>query len=349
MSAEKPNWHVVAAYLAGEMSADEKMNFEAWIKASKENELLFRESQILWKNSGKRIQLADVDTENEWQRLEQKMVSRSFFHDNLWMKVAAAIALLAVAIYGLIVLNLKDDIIIASGDHVATVYLPDSTRVWLNVNSSLVYADDFDQEHRKVHLKGEGYFDVRHDSLHKFVVTTEDASIEVLGTAFNVQEDSSTLTLSVEKGKVLLLPSGQKKGEEVAAQEIISLVNNVVMPKKKVDGDFSIWRKVRNPHYELEKSQPQKFLNVKFSWRKNAINQSVVEGNILNTASLAEYTNIDLAVTYSNLKGKSKTITIKIDGKIGNGEKLTFSKKLFDIFRDTQHMEVSVRGAEVVQ
>lgn len=347
MNSEQPSWDKIAAFLAGEMSSEEKHAFESWVSASKENEIYFQEVKAVWKNSNVKLQLHEVETESEWQRLQNRMISsRSLFGGNVWMKIAAAFFMVALAIYGLIIFNLEDDLRISSGDEVMTIYLPDSSRVWLNINSTLTYAQDFGEDDRIVTLQGEAYFDVRHDDGKKFRVNTNYSSVEVIGTSFNMKEDSSTVTLSVEKGKVIFSPAG-KKGQEVSTNERITVSNGMLSEKQQASSDDVAWRKMRNPRYEVEKSQATKFLPIKYSWRKNAINQSVVEGSILNTASLAAYSNIVLDITYSNLHGKEKTVQLKIDNSVHAGERITFTKRLFDIFKDTQHMEVKVASAEI--
>ncbi|RQO75105.1 anti-sigma factor [Pedobacter sp. KBW06] len=68
------------------------------------------------------------------------------------------------------------------------VILPDGTRVWLNAASSLEYPTAFSAAERKVVLKGEAYFEVARQFPKKvpFIVQTDRAKVEVLGTHFNV-------------------------------------------------------------------------------------------------------------------------------------------------------------------
>lgn len=82
-----------------------------------------------------------------------------------------------------------------------TFYLPDSTKVILNSESSLAYHNDF-LANRNVHLIGEAFFDVVHDKERPFTVFTEDVEVLVLGTEFNVNTSDTLGTVSLEKGKV---------------------------------------------------------------------------------------------------------------------------------------------------
>jgi len=83
------------------------------------------------------------------------------------------------------------------GEYMIT--LPDSTRVWLNSNSTLRFPPDFQPDSRTVSLIGEAYFEVAHDRNRPFVVKSEYQEITVLGTTFNVkayhEDDLNTTTL----------------------------------------------------------------------------------------------------------------------------------------------------------
>ncbi|WP_222537694.1 FecR family protein [Pedobacter polysacchareus] len=68
------------------------------------------------------------------------------------------------------------------------IQLPDGTLVWLNAESSLSYDSHLaDNKQRIVHLVGEAFFDVAHQKHRPFIVHTQQLSVKVLGTAFNVK------------------------------------------------------------------------------------------------------------------------------------------------------------------
>jgi transmembrane sensor len=94
---------------------------------------------------------------------------------------------------------------ISATDKQSFIVLEDGTRVWLNVASTLRYADSFkDKAIREVYLEGEAFFDVAEDKKKPFIVSTSGVSIKVLGTAFNVRsypQDASVET-TLLRGKV---------------------------------------------------------------------------------------------------------------------------------------------------
>lgn len=84
------------------------------------------------------------------------------------------------------------------------VILPDSSVAWVNSESRLSYATDYNTKERTLHLEGEAYFDVRENPDIPFIVKTEYFSVKALGTEFGVcayQSDKKASAVLV-KGKV---------------------------------------------------------------------------------------------------------------------------------------------------
>ena len=92
--------------------------------------------------------------------------------------------------------------------------LPDSTLVWLNAGSRIVYSQGFGVSDRHVGLIGEGYFEVRKNEDLPFDVTTHEMSVTVLGTKFNFRNytDDEEVVVNLLEGKVRL-ENGVRKME----------------------------------------------------------------------------------------------------------------------------------------
>lgn len=89
--------------------------------------------------------------------------------------------------------------------------LPDGSSGCLNSGSKLKYPVLF-KTNRDIKLSGEAWFNVKHDTLHPFVVKTKNLDIEVLGTCFNViaYEDDLSEEVILSKGSVKIASeSGQ--------------------------------------------------------------------------------------------------------------------------------------------
>ncbi len=79
------------------------------------------------------------------------------------------------------------------------VELPDGSKVWLNAASSLHFPTAFAGKERRVEISGEAYFEIAKNKSMPFIVSVNNAEIQVLGTHFNVMayndEDAVKTTL----------------------------------------------------------------------------------------------------------------------------------------------------------
>ena len=66
--------------------------------------------------------------------------------------------------------------------------LEDGSIVYLADNSQLSYPEHFQREKREVSLLGNALFDVSGNKERPFLIETEQARIEVLGTSFNIKK-----------------------------------------------------------------------------------------------------------------------------------------------------------------
>ncbi len=86
------------------------------------------------------------------------------------------------------------------------ITLPDGTTVKMNASTRIEYPEHFAADIRKVKLSGEAFFEVTRDTLHPFIIETANASVEVLGTSFNVSAypEAGLVEVNVKTGKVKL-------------------------------------------------------------------------------------------------------------------------------------------------
>lgn len=86
----------------------------------------------------------------------------------------------------------------------AMILLPDSTRVWLNKNSSVSYVKPGENQVRQVRLTGEAYFEVKSSKEKPFEVISDQGVISVTGTHFFTGKDRENHNFYVDlrEGKV---------------------------------------------------------------------------------------------------------------------------------------------------
>ncbi|MBD3378608.1 DUF4974 domain-containing protein, partial [candidate division KSB1 bacterium] len=86
-----------------------------------------------------------------------------------------------------------------------TATLPDGSFIHLDSGSELTYPETF-ADARKVYLKGEAYFEVKHNPQKPFLVYAHHALVQVLGTKFNIRawDKASDVIVLVKEGTVSL-------------------------------------------------------------------------------------------------------------------------------------------------
>lgn len=84
------------------------------------------------------------------------------------------------------------------------IVLPDSSRVWVNSGSIIIYPEKFVGDTRTIYLNGEANFSVTKNPDKRFIVSTNNLNIEALGTIFNVRAylDLPKITATLEEGKI---------------------------------------------------------------------------------------------------------------------------------------------------
>ena len=124
------------------------------------------------------------------------------------------------------------------------IILSDSTEVFMNADSRLIYPSRFTGKERSVFLEGEAYFHVAKDRQHPFIVHTHNLQTRVLGTEFNVSsyKDAPTQITLIE-GSVEVYDRQQQRTARMKPGEQASLQTDGHFAVQKVDVTSYIhWR-----------------------------------------------------------------------------------------------------------
>ena len=147
-----------------------------------------------------------------------------------WCKQVIALCLTAFAeLYGWGHEPVMRSVQVPAGEHLR-VLLADGSAVTLNACSELRYPERFARRRREVRLvRGEAFFEVAHDASAPFTVETDDVSVEVLGTKFNVNAyDKEVTTVYLKEGKVRLTErvTGRQNRYLMAPDEMLAVDRN---------------------------------------------------------------------------------------------------------------------------
>lgn len=185
-------------YMNHELSDEESIEVEEWINASEENRKIAEacyelslavNSLKLIKRSAPQKALAKVN-----RRIKEKLFRQVY----LFVQKAAVVLLLPLlCLSGYLLLQADEEIPVfylearMTPGMIGSTVLPDGTKVWLNSSSYLKYPNTFAGQTREVTLDGEAYFKVNKNAKKPFIVHTENSSVKVLGTEFNMDAYSS--------------------------------------------------------------------------------------------------------------------------------------------------------------
>ncbi len=180
--------NLIARFLNGNISAKEKQQLFNWIDSSSENQHTFLESKDTWDAT----QQVNMNTESQLLEFYRNK-SNSGRNFPLWQKIAAIAAVLFIGLcLGILVPDKNQKEIFATNTlsvplgSKSEVILPDGSKVQLNSGSTLIYPENFTENNRNVVLNGEAYFKVESNKEKPFTVKTNDFTVTVTGTEFNV-------------------------------------------------------------------------------------------------------------------------------------------------------------------
>lgn len=220
--------------LKGELSAEERVELNAWMKASKANKALALQVEKTWKWSKSYTPKLKVDLDEEFQLLEKRILTEApaekkqakvkKLNIRPILSWAAALALLVSAAWWFWQNNTATtdwQTLQTVTAELKEVTLKDGTKIWLNQESRLEYPNQFAKNERLVKLVGEAYFEVAKKEDQPFIIETMNAHVEVLGTSFNLRAyPQEVLTeLTVKTGKVQFQPRKSDKKLLLTAKE----------------------------------------------------------------------------------------------------------------------------------
>jgi len=196
------NKEYLEKWLNGTLSGHERILFEQ----TREYRSLEKLSKALTS-----FKAPEYDVQKEFQRLQSRKTSgeRAKVVAMPWLKPLlriAAILVLAGGGYFIFLLNLTTTIDTLSAEK-TKIFLPDSSEVTLNTFSKISYRASSWGRRRSVTLDGEAFFKVAKGS--QFDVETNDGTVTVLGTRFNVKRRKNYFEVVCYEGLVEVKSAGK--------------------------------------------------------------------------------------------------------------------------------------------
>lgn len=220
-------WKLIQRYVTGRSSASEQRKVEDWMENDPTTRKLVEEVEQLWSLTPEED--FEVSVKDAWERFQVREVRkktsrpgkerRISTQNRMAVFVRAAAAILLLGFLGWFSWQYIDEGITETASSTPSVEMQkvstengeraqlsfsDGTVITLNAASHLRYPKAFQGTRREIELKGEAYFEVAPNKEKPFVVHTNSAEVEVVGTKFNVRawEEDSEVSVGVREGKV---------------------------------------------------------------------------------------------------------------------------------------------------
>jgi len=207
---------LVLKCLAGGASQKELGALEALLNKDLASKTFFTELKNTWDLSSNLEQPFNIDKIKAWSSVQQKILQQQEdpgvatkllvvkSYKTSWLfRIAAVFIIVLFATW--FFLNRSEHLLtVQTAATKKVIVLPDSTRVYLNENSTISYPEVFESDERSVSMIGEGFFEVTKDAKRPFVIRNKAFDIKVLGTSFNVSDYAynPNAIVTVVEGKV---------------------------------------------------------------------------------------------------------------------------------------------------
>ncbi|HZL11978.1 MAG TPA: FecR domain-containing protein [Prolixibacteraceae bacterium] len=289
---------LIARFLNGNCTAEEHLQLKGWIDKSSDHKGRYLAIKDIWDSVG----TPRVRTDEQLVLFYKNQLEKAKKSRMLWIRfslVAAAILLLGLVISILIPQQTtypteNFQVFSVPLGSKSKVLLADGTEVNLNSGSELKYSNNYSSSNRVVSLSGEGYFKVKSDPVHPFIVRTSDFDIQVTGTEFNVclyaDNDYAATTLAVGKiglkmkgsSNVLAVKPGEKfllyRGSRKYSLKTVDVESEIAWK----DGEF-IFRKI--PFPELVQ-RLERWYDVKLDYSNSDLKKLTYTGRFKNQETI---------------------------------------------------------------
>lgn len=188
-----------------------------------------------------------------------------------------------------------------------TFFLPDSSKVTLNANSSIEYKPyRFNSSRREIYLDGEGFFSVVHKTNNeKFLVHTTALAVEVLGTKFNVSSRRGASRVVLQEGKVRISTPDDSTVMKPGDLVDVSTFAKGIVKKSVNPDDYTSWKSNRLTFLRVSLGEIAMLLEDNFGYSVKFEDRKIKDNMFTGSASSEDIDGL--------LNTLSKVFEIKIE------------------------------------
>lgn len=316
------NESVLLEYFAGKLPAEEQAGVEEWLSFSEENQKMARDVYYIYFSADTVNTIKSLDVQSALLDVNAKIGHRHRVSVFTWLQRAAAvlfIPLLLSTIYYMMHKEGDEYIEIRTNPGmVATVSLPDGSKVWLNSSSYLKHPANFSGGVREVEIEGEAYFSVRKSQGQKFIVQApNNIRVEVLGTEFNMEAypGKQIVTTTLVEGSVKLEYKAENKELKTFIMKpdektIYNSASGVMECQKAFTAGEIAWKDMkivlRNTPFDETLNLLSKRFNVDFVLKNESLRDNSFTGTFdsQQLQKILEYFRISSGINYRIIDSK---------------------------------------------
>jgi len=200
---------LIGKCLSGEATAEENRQLESWMNEDERNLKYFNQIKLIFQKAASSQLESRFDADAAWNKVKRQLKGRTIhvqFKIAPLLRMAAGIVIVMGIGWGAYQWLQPPTQTFALVTDKTTLQdtLPDGSTAFVNKRSQLSFEYNPRSKSRKVKLKGEAYFSVKHDEEKPFVIETDEVLVRDIGTEFNLKAypDSDTVEIVVTSGEV---------------------------------------------------------------------------------------------------------------------------------------------------
>ena len=209
---------IIQNFLQGKTTPEDDRILYYWIKENPENrKTLFRKKDLYEATQTGSPRLNEAEL-NHWFELQERIMQQTKKVHQLKeiLRIASIVILslgagwlghflVSAGVFSNEQIEMKQ--VESFNGQIKEIFLADGTHVWLNSGSKLSFPSGFNTENREVELSGEAFFEVTANKEEPFLVKTQNHTVKVTGTRFNISEypESNIIETTLEEGKVKIV------------------------------------------------------------------------------------------------------------------------------------------------
>jgi ferric-dicitrate binding protein FerR (iron transport regulator) len=247
---------LLVKHLTGEATRQENLLIQQWLASDVANQQYFDHFRLIWEQSSELAAATTVDEHQAWERFKNKVQQGSFQNrpSKVWslnnpLMRAAIVAGLVMGIACLTYFLFNNNpgkvlsmAAVSATNTIKTDTLPDNSVVILNKHSQVSYPEQFAKDKRVLQLNGEAFFKVQPNKEKPFEIHTNNVTITVVGTSFNVRSRGDTTEVVVETGIVRVAIASEMIELKAGEKAIVGVHESKVQKEANTDQLYNYYR-----------------------------------------------------------------------------------------------------------